>query len=129
MRTNAIKATGYRGRANLSGMDLEVNGSLVEPNALVRVVVKLEPVTTGASYCIDSLIHSEIVYLEDSSRRMVFQPGLIPGIQIGFYWVYITMYDSQHPEGFAWGASPDRRGEFYDEPAMYLKMADWPVCG
>ena len=128
MKTNALKATAYQGRANFKAIDLLVAGELVSPNTLVRAMAVLESEPAGTVYCVDSQVNSDIVSLAENGTVLSFQPGLIPDIQLGFYWVYLTMFDAANPEGFAWGASPDRKSEFYDESAMYLQVVRWPVC-
>ena len=128
MRTNALKATAYQSRANFESIDLLVDGTLVPPNSVSRAVVRLESEPPDTMYCVDSQVNSDIITLTNNATRVSFQPGLIPNIPVGEYWVYLTIFDTLNPEGFAWGASPDRKGNFYDEPAMYLKIIRWPVC-
>jgi hypothetical protein len=128
MKTNALKATAYQGRANFAGMDLLVEGVLVPSNTVSRAVARLESEPPGSVYCVDSQVDSDIISLTNNATHVSFQPGLISNIPLGQYWVYLTIFDTAHPEGFAWGASLDQRNEFYDEPAMFLKMARWPMC-
>jgi len=129
MKTNALRVTAYQGRNNAVRLSLILNGALVAENAVTRVVVRLEHVTDpAAAYCLDTQTPGGLIDLLEDSTVLRFYPGLIPAVVLGDYWVWITVFDGLAPQGLAWGAAPDRKGDFYETPALYLKMARWPVC-
>jgi hypothetical protein len=129
MKTNALLVTSYQGRDNAVRLSLAVNGELVPENTVTRVVLKLEHTTDpGAVYCLNTQTPTDPIDLLEDNTVLRFKPGLIPDVALGDYWVWITVYDGLAPNGIAWGAAPDMKGIFYDEPALYLKMVRWPVC-
>jgi hypothetical protein len=129
MKTNALLVTSYQGRENTVPLAIKFKDELVPPNTITKVVIKMEHVTDpGAVYCLNTQTPTDPIDLLEDSTLLRFSPGLIPDVVLGDYWVWITVYDGLAPNGIAWGAAPDRKGIFYDEPALYLKMVRWPVC-
>jgi hypothetical protein len=129
MKTNALLVTAYQSRNNAVRLSLIVNGELVDENAVTRAVVKLEHVSDPAAiYCLDTQTPAGLIDLLEDATVLRFYPGLIPDVALGEYWVWITVYDGLAPNGLAWGASLDKKGFFYETPALYLKMVRWPIC-
>jgi hypothetical protein len=129
MKTNSILATAYQGRNNALRLSLGIDGQPVDDDIITRAIISLELTTSpNTTYCLDTEKPSDSIELLDSATVLRFYPGLIPDIALGDYQVWITVYDGLSPEGLAWGAALDRKGLFYEEPALYLRVARWPAC-
>ena len=102
----------FIGRENAIKLPLTVN----DPPETVPVNTVLRAIFNFGGYCVDTDVATDPIELIDNETVVRMKLGLITNLREGTYEGFLTIFDSEAPNGLGWGKK------------ARVKVHPWPVC-
>lgn len=101
----------YQHRGNSIRLVLQQDGQPVDEGAVTRAIFRF------GDYCLDTNGDgSDFINLVENGTKVELFLGLVPGLAVGTYSGFLTIYDADSPDGLACGEK------------VRVKVQEWKTC-